>query len=127
MQTTDLNKEFDRLYAISVGETWIPNEADMLAAALKNISPDYFQRTDRMQASELLSEKDRGSAMLLYQLIASSKLSEICKQRICGTAIFFLKNTCRMTAKEISEFKKTSPGFDPDDFDLFEGLGPNGE
>ncbi len=58
---------------------------------------------------------------MLHRVVGASDLHDILKQRICGAAEFYLRNTCAVGPEEMQEFKRGC-AFDPQKFNLFEGL-----
>jgi|GEM_PF-4292657 len=117
--------ELDRLYDIAVGPGWIEKPKDFLHCAINDTDPAIYRKSGYQETA--LTTNDKEAVSMLYRVVAASRLSDIAKQRLCGACLEYFKVVCLMTPKEISEFKKNSPAFDPDAFNIFGGLGPNGK
>ncbi len=101
----------------------IANSQDMLACILLRLDSGYIYRapSDRKTTDELLTEDLKPKAQQLHRIVGASEISDVLKQRICGSVEFYLRNTCNIGPDDMAEFKSTCQ-FDPATYDLFAGL-----
>jgi hypothetical protein len=121
---TPQEQEMERICVLADS---IANPQDMLACILLRLDSRYIYRDayDRKTTEELLTLDLKLKAQQLHRIVGVSDLHDALKQRICGSVEFYL---CRIgvDADEMDEFK-SSCQFNPAAFDLFAGLGPDGE
>lgn len=103
----------DRLYSNWDLDTRVPDNHQLLAAAVCGLAPNYFLRSlhDRKSTKELLAGQ-APKVRSLYLFVAGSDLKPILKFAICGDALSFLAE-CGTSAKELDELRKE---FDPQKF-----------
>lgn len=97
-------QELSRLYDLSVGSHWLADDQNVLIAALRNVEPAYFNGKDREPIT--LTADDRDDAIALYEFVAASALSNLCRNRICQAAEAFLATV--MSPKELAELKAST-------------------
>jgi hypothetical protein len=117
-QETERIKDLaDRLYAD------YPNEREweqLLACLLRRLPANYFFReTDRKTAQQLLTPDLKQQAILMWQFVGMSDLSDFLKHRVCSSCEAFLRRIGADEA-ELDDLKKS---FDPASYDVFAGLG----
>jgi len=122
-QTEQQQQEMDRIRTLADS---VANPQDMLACILRRLDPSYFYRDDRLTTAELLKPDLQDKAKKLHRLVGALDLHDFLKQRICGAVEFYLRNTCSIGPDEMLLFKSTCQ-FDPAAYNLFAGLGPDGE
>lgn len=103
------------------------NPQDMLACILLRLDSGYIYRdpSNRKATGELLTADLKPRAQQLHRIVGSSDLHDAVKQTVTGAVEFFLRRI-GVGATEMAEFKATCQ-FDPFEFDLFAGLGPDGD
>jgi hypothetical protein len=121
---TQQEQEMERIEALANS---IANPQDMLACILRRLDSRYIYRDpyDRKTTEELLTPDLKLKAQQLHRIVGVSDLQDVLKQRITGAVEFYLRRI-GVGATEMAEFKATCQ-FDPFEFDLFAGLGPDGE
>jgi hypothetical protein len=121
---TPQEQEMERIRLLA---DYIANPQDMLACILLRLDSSYIYRAphDRKTTEELLTPDLKTKAQQLHRIVGVSDLHDVLKQRICGACEFYLRRI-GVDADEMRIFKATCQ-FDPAAFNLFAGLGPDGE
>jgi hypothetical protein len=117
-QTEQQQQEMNRIRTLADS---VANPQEMLACILRRLDPSYFYRDDRLTTAELLKPDLQDKAKKLHRVVGASDLHNILKQRICGAAEFYLRNTCNIGPDEMLSFKSTCQ-FNPATYNLFAGL-----
>jgi hypothetical protein len=115
-------QELSRLYDLSVGPHWLADDQNVLIAALRNVEPAYFNGNDHEPIT--LTADDRDDAIALYEFVAASTLSNLCRNRICQAAAAFLATV--MSHKELAELKASAPLNAPKYSNILEELAAEG-
>jgi hypothetical protein len=119
---TEQQQEIERIVKLADS---IGDPQDMLACILRRLDSRYIYSDSRQPIEQLLTLAEKDRAMLLHRIVGASDIHDVLKQRICGAVEFFLRRI-GVSAADMKAFKATCL-FDPATYNLFAGLGPDGE